>query len=284
MKERRPSNTSDNIIKLLSGLTILALLVQGILMLHWQVTTLNAQRPNKKKLRAPDESRTTTGQRGSSSSAGGVSARVQAAFKKYKAKEKPRDLTGGGPGPEVVSKEGFIEVYREYYNKQGIRDEEYIIVMALERGDAQYSQSIVNAQKALQTNDFVGARSAVKEALDQLDERHLFARGRLLKMLSHIEFRSADPEGGRAAQREADELAIELAKIMVRGQSEKHGSDVTPEQADQMIAALSDERDLKDNIATVSMMFSGQGEDPDKAPQRIMTMLRTCIDNADKGM
>lgn len=282
MKERRPS-TSDNVIKILSGLTILALLVQGVLMLHWQVTTMAAQRPKKYKLKPPDEARTNPSAK-TPSSGSGMSSRIQAAFKKYKDKEKAKDLSGGGTmGPEVVTKEGFIDVYRDFYQKQGIRDEEYIIVMALERGDAGYSSSIVNAQKSLQTNDFESARSAIREALNSLDERHLFARGRLLRMLSHIEFRAADPEAGRAAQREADELAIELAKILIRGASEKRGSDVTPDQAEQMIAALSDERDLKDNIAQVSMFFSAQGEDPDQAPQRIMSMLRMAVDNADKA-
>lgn len=278
MKERRPS-TSDSVIKILSGLTILALLVQGILMLHWQVTTLSAQKPKKYKLRpGPDASRSTH-PRGPS----GMGSRIQAAFQKYKASPKPKALPSGGGQTEVFSKEGIIDVYRGFYNKQGIRDEEYIIVMALERGDAAYTNAIVAAQKALETNNYEAARDAIRQALDSIDERHLFARGRLLKMLAHIEFRAADPEAGRATQREADELAIELAKILIRGSSEKRDNTLSAEDADAMIAALSDERDMRNNIAKVGTLFSGQGEDPDQAPQRIMAVMRLCIEHGDKA-
>lgn len=279
MMKKRPS-TSDNVIKILSGLTILALLVQGILMLHWQVTTLSAQKPKKYRLRpGPDASRSTQPRTSS-----GMGTRIQAAFQKYKASPKPKDLAGGrGGSTEVFSKEGIIDVYREFYNKQGIRDEEYIIVMALERGDAVYTNAIVAAQKALETNNYEAAREAIKEALGTIDERHLFARGRLLKMLAHIEFRAADPEAGRATQREADELAIELAKILIRGGAEKRDSTISAEDADAMIAALGDERDMRDNIAKVGTLFAGQGEDPDQAPQRIMAMMRFAIENGDKG-
>ena len=281
-----PSSAADNIIKVLAAVTILALIAQGLIMLRSQVTHLSNLRP--KRTRPPRSATQPDGTKRPDfkpiQSATG--SRFAAAIKKYKPKETPKgdlaSLGAGGTGPHT--KDSLIEAYRTMYNKQGIRDEEYIIVMALDQADCGWSAAVSAAQRALDAKNYEQARAAVKEALERLDERHLFARGRLLRVLSNIEFRAADPEAGRAVQREADELSIELAKILIKGASERTGSTISAEEADDLIAGLSDERDQKDAIGQVSMVFSGQGQDPDKAPERIMAMLRTVIEHGDKGL
>lgn len=280
-----PSTTADNIIKILAALTILALFAQGVIMLRSQVTHLTNLKP--KRTRPPRAAVNPDGTKKPDykSSVSAEKSRFGLAIKKYKAKEPPRDLSGGGGGAVGAhTKDSLIEAYRKLFNGQGIRDEEYIIVMALDQADNVYTSAISAAQRALDQKNFEQARSLIKDAMVALDERHLLARGRLLRMLSHIEFRAADPESGRASRREADELNIEVAKIMIKGVSERHGSSLSPDEAEDLIAGLSDERDQRDAIAQVSLVFSGQGEDPDQAPHRIMALLRAVIEHGDKGL
>lgn len=278
-----PSQASEGVIKVLAALTILALLVQGVVMLQSQVTYLTNLKPKKYRKQPPPAAASPGADKRPLITAPG---RFTAAFKKHEEK-RIKEAHGAGPGGGdngyMRSKDGIIEMYRKHFNDQGIRDEEYIIVMSLEHSDTQWSYAMVEAGKALEDKNFDRAREAIKNALNNLDERHLIARARLLGMLSHIEYRAADPEAGRAAQRDSDETKIEVAKIFVRAMVEKREGGLTTAQGQAILDALADQRDEQENVARVSEIFSGPGEDPEKAPQRIMAMFKIILDGEERG-
>jgi hypothetical protein len=278
-KRTRSRSAADGVVKVLLGLTIVALMAQGLLMLHWQVATLSSMpaKSSRKKQQAkqaqPDPVRALAER-------SRVASRFEDAIKQSRKRtaQQPRDAAaaaGGGGGGAVVyelSRDAVFDQLRTYYNKQGIRSEEYITIMALNQSDRAWAKPYGQARLAVEQGNLTEARTLLRQALDGLDARHLMGRFQLLELLSEVEFRAANPEEGRAKQKELDETRILIARVTVEALKEARNG-LSASDGEQILGDLAHARDQREDLARVYEMFSGQGQDPEQAPQRAVQLL-----------
>lgn len=264
-----PRPGAESIVKLLSALTILALMIQGVLMLQWQVTTLS-QKPARHRKPLPSVAPTARLPENS---------RVAKAFEEAmkKAREKPHQ-----PPPHATREAKIVYSYtkdqvfdnlRQFYANQGIRNEEYVAIMALEQTDREWNKVFRASDEAKERKDFGEARQLLEGELSRLDQRHLLAKIDLLEELSQVEFAAANPQGGQARLKELDETRILTARIMAQALQEKKEDGVSAQEAADLVSGMETARDARQENAKIAEMFAGQGDDPHEAPKKAYSLL-----------
>jgi len=248
----------------LFALTILGSLLAGLLTLHAQVQTLVAQRPH----RARAKEQAPLAARASEPRSGG--SRFNLGHLLGPSTPAAGAADAGAPRSAYeLSTEQLVETYRQHYLAKGIRDEEYITLLAVNHADRAWSTALSKAEREMDARDFEAARQTLEEALAATDPRNLIGRARVLEFMRQLELRAGNPDRALQLGHQYDEARIAAAQIVVRACGDRDQGGVNQAEAQQLVEALKIEETARDVVGQGGKAVSDQGEDPDKAPERI---------------
>ena len=242
----------------------LAAFAGGLMTLRWQVQTLTALRPHSRKPAAAPAARGTEARTAFRFNPGQLVA--------PRAVSVANAPSSAGVGSYELTADQVLEVYRNHYLQKGNRDEEYVTLLALNHTDRGWSAALSKAERAMDAADFELARQTLADALAATDPRNLVGRARLFEFMRQLEVRAGNPDRARELGHLFDEARIHTAEIVVRACGNGQGG-VTGEEGQQLLAALKTEEDMRDVVNQGGKTVSDQGEDPEKAPERIATTL-----------
>ena len=269
------------LVTALFALTLLGAFVQGLVVLHWQVQTLNSMKPRSHRAQPETIAHAPTTRSGTShSGASHISSSVLTGPRTVSFAAAP---AGALKSSYQLSTEELFETYRAHYVEKGIRDEEYITLLALNHADRAWSAALSKAEREMDSGSFDNARQTLEDALAATDPRNLIGRARVLEFLRQLEVRAGNPDRARELGHQFDENRIHAAEIVVRATSGPQGG-VAEGEAQQLILALKTEEEGHDVVNQSGKTVSDQGQDPEKAPERIAnTLMQVTRAKADIG-
>lgn len=244
----------------------------GLKTLRWQVESLTALRPHSRIKNAP----VAPAAKGSAPRPGFRFALGQLTAPRVASVSTAGASSGAAVGSYELTSEQLFETYRAFYAQKGIRDEDYITLLAVNHSDRSWNSALAKAERAMDGGDFELARQTLEEALASTDPRNLIGRARLFEFMRQLEVRAGNPDLARELGHKFDEARIHAAEIVVRACGDQKGG-ITGEDGQQLLAALKFDEDMRDVVNQGGKAVSDQGEDPDKAPQRIAGSLLKAV-------
>lgn len=176
--------------------------------------------------------------------------------------------------------DGVKQFYRQQYEKSGIRDTEYIEMNVLNDTNSDYVVALSAANEAIAQKDLETARSELQRAIDELPANHLIGRMKLLDILHEVELRATNYEEAKRLYAEKEGIRLKIAEMT--GRAMMQAGHLSGEQAQALEAYAKGKQEGEGALQDLQNMFTPPGEDPEKAPQRVLEMIQLAAEAQEK--
>lgn len=175
----------------------------------------------------------------------------------------------------AVTSTNLESVYRDIFQQKGIRNEAFVKMMALDQTERQYAHAVQASFLARKSKNYEDARRALNEALQNLPSGHHNGRVALLEELIKVEQEAGNPEEVDRLHAAFREARMEQMRTILAARVEE--GVISADQANRLLQAFTTDGENEVDMLAGGRILSGQGEDPDKAPERIASMIQTLM-------